>query len=153
MRLRAHQRAFRSPFGNLRSPLEAIERPVGLQALPSRRSRRVKPRQGQRYAPAGAPKGFPLAIWKPSVATRSNRAPNRAASPALAPESARQALPGEFLAAKLLLIDASRGLFSGQTICAPRITVRSACCLPELLQTQFIHSPVKSPFAFSQNPC
>ena len=29
MRLRAHQRAFRSPFGNLRSPLEAIERPMG----------------------------------------------------------------------------------------------------------------------------
>ena len=30
------------PFG---SPPEAIERPIGLQALPSRRSRRVRPRQ------------------------------------------------------------------------------------------------------------
>ena len=42
------------------------ERPIGLQALPPRRSRRVKPHRGQGYAPAGAPKGFPLALWKPS---------------------------------------------------------------------------------------
>ena len=49
-----------------------------------------------------------------------------------APESARQALPGEFLTAKLLLIDASRGLSSGQTIGASRTAVRPACCLPEL---------------------
>ena len=31
------------PFGNLRSPLEAIERPIGLQALFPRRSRRINP--------------------------------------------------------------------------------------------------------------
>ena len=49
-----------------------------------------------------------------------------------APESARQApLKGELLTAKLLL-DASRGLSSGQTIGAARTAVRSACCLPEL---------------------
>ena len=33
------------PFGNLRSPLEAIERPIGLQALLLRRSRRINPHQ------------------------------------------------------------------------------------------------------------
>ena len=33
------------PFGNLRSPLEAIERPIGLQALFPRRSRRINPHQ------------------------------------------------------------------------------------------------------------
>ena len=32
------------PFG---SPPETIERPIGLQALPSRRYRRVRPRQGE----------------------------------------------------------------------------------------------------------
>ena len=44
------------PFG---SPPAAIERPLGLQALLPRRRRRVRPHRGQRYAPAGAPKGFP----------------------------------------------------------------------------------------------
>ena len=52
--------AFRSPpctpFG---SPSEAIERPIGLQVLPPRRNRRVKPHRGAGNAPAGAPKGFP----------------------------------------------------------------------------------------------
>ena len=43
----------------LSPPKEKCERPIGLQALPSRRSRRVNPRRGQGYAPAGAPKGFP----------------------------------------------------------------------------------------------
>ena len=49
-----------------------------------------------------------------------------------APESARHSPPGEFLAAKLSPIVASRGLSSGQTIGAARTDVRSACCLPEL---------------------
>ena len=81
----ASRGAFRSPpctpFG---SPLEAIKRTIGLQALLPRRSRRVNPHQG------------------------------------------------EFLAAKLSLIDASRGLSLGQTIGAVRTAVRPACCLPEL---------------------
>ena len=68
----------------LSPPKEKCERPIGLQALPSRRSRRVRPRQG------------------------------------------------EFLAAKLSPVDASRGLSSGQTIGAVRTAVRPACCLPEL---------------------
>ena len=38
----------------LSPPKEKCERPIGLQALPSRRSRRVKPRGGQGFAPAGA---------------------------------------------------------------------------------------------------
>ena len=45
-----------TPFG---SPSEAIERPIGLQVLPPRRNRRVKPHRGAGNAPAGAPKGFP----------------------------------------------------------------------------------------------
>ena len=51
--------AFRSPpctpFGS--SP-KAIERPIGLQALLPRRSRRVRPRRGQEGAPAGALEAF-----------------------------------------------------------------------------------------------
>ena len=39
---------------------------------------------------------------------------------------------GELLTAKLLPIDASRGLSSGQTIGAVRTVVRPTCCLPEL---------------------
>ena len=59
------------PFG---SPPEAIERPIGLQALPSRRSRRVRPRQRgissaklSLVMPAG---GFPLAPCTPSDRSR-----------------------------------------------------------------------------------
>ena len=40
--------------------------PSGRQPHRPRRSRRVNPHPGQGYAPAGAPKGFPLALWKPS---------------------------------------------------------------------------------------
>ena len=62
VRLRAHQRAFRSPFGNLRSPLEAIERPIGLQALLPRRSRHVRPRRGDlltaKLSPIAASRGL-----------------------------------------------------------------------------------------------
>ena len=39
------------PFG---SPSEAIERPLGLQALFPRRSRRVRPHRGQGFAPTDA---------------------------------------------------------------------------------------------------
>ncbi len=46
------------PFG---SPPETIERPIGLQALLPRRSRRVKPRQGQGVRACGRTGGFPLA--------------------------------------------------------------------------------------------
>ena len=61
------------PFG---SPPEAIERPIGLQALPSRRSRRVRPRQRgissaklSLVMPAG---GFPFAPCTPSGSRRAN---------------------------------------------------------------------------------
>ena len=40
--------------------------PSGQQPHLSRRSRRVRPRRGNGYAPTGAPKGFPLVLWKPS---------------------------------------------------------------------------------------
>ena len=61
------------PFG---SPLEAIERPIGLQALPSRRSRRVRPRQRgissaklSLIMPTGS---FPFAPCTPSGSRRAN---------------------------------------------------------------------------------
>ena len=62
------------------------------------------------------------------IATRSNRAPHRAASPSSAPESARQAPPG----AGVCACGRTKGLSSGQTIGAVRTAVRPACCLPEL---------------------
>ena len=42
------------PLETFGSPPEAIERPIGLQALLPRRSRHVSPRRGQGFAPAGA---------------------------------------------------------------------------------------------------
>ncbi len=45
---------------------EKCERPMRRQVPLPRRSRRVLPHHGKGYAPAGAPKGFPLALWKPS---------------------------------------------------------------------------------------
>ena len=73
----ASRRAFRSPpctpFG---SPPKAIERPIGLQALFPRRSRRVRPHRDKEYAPAGAPKGFPLALWNPSGTAHRMTSPN-----------------------------------------------------------------------------
>ena len=66
----ASRGAFRSPpctpFG---SPTETIERPIGLQALLPRRSRRVRPRRGQGIAPAGThlrTQGHPPANLFPS---------------------------------------------------------------------------------------
>ena len=45
----------------------------------------------RRSAPAGAPKGFPLAFWKPSGPRRWAGVPHRvAAAPPFAPQSARQ---------------------------------------------------------------
>ena len=71
--------AFRSPpctpFG---SPPKAIERPIGLQALLPRRSRRVIPRQGeflrQRFRSAERAGGFPLAPCTPSGSRRIHKA-------------------------------------------------------------------------------
>ena len=119
------------PFG---SPTETIERPVGLQALLPRRSRRVKPRQGEflrqscrlllqagwlssgqtigaartAVRPAccclnsgsltafgGCIHWIPASLRSPPaplrIANRNNRASHRAASSPPAPESARQA--------------------------------------------------------------
>ena len=45
---------------------EKCERPMRRQVPLPRRSRRVIPHHGKGSAPAGAPKGFPLALWKPS---------------------------------------------------------------------------------------
>ena len=71
----ASLRSLPDPFG---SPPEAIERPIGLQALLPRRSRRVNPRQGEFLTaklslvmPAG---GFPLAPCTPSGSRRIHKA-------------------------------------------------------------------------------
>ena len=89
--------SLRSPLHPFGSPTETIERPIGLQVLLPRRSRRVKPRQGEflrqscrRLLQAGWLSARPQS---PSVATRSNRAPHRAASPLLAPTPARHPPP------------------------------------------------------------
>ena len=114
--------------------------------------------ESARQAPPGAGDcacgrtgGFPLAPSPLRFASRSNRAPHRAASPAPAPESVRQApTKGIFLRQGCLLSckqgafrsppaplravvgEKTQGLSSGQTIGAVRTAVRSACCLPEL---------------------
>ena len=125
---------------------EKCERPIGLQALLLRRSRRVNPHPGQgvcacgrtkglsarpletfghrswrenprtasptthavvgasipirskRHAPAGAPKGFPLALWKPSG--------TKAGEKTLAPHSTRQSPWQRSFTAKLTYADA-----------------------------------------------
>ena len=58
---------------------------------------------------------------------RKGCTPHRAASPAPAPQSARQSSP-----AGGMRLRGAKGLSSGQTIGAVRTAVRSACCLPEL---------------------
>ena len=101
-----------TPFG---SPTEAIERPIWLQALLPRRSRRVKPHQrgisSAKLSLIDASRGLSARPPAPlRIATRSNRAPHRAASPALAPESARQAPPKGNFFGKVVSCHASRGL-------------------------------------------
>ena len=88
--------SLRSPLHPFGSPSEAIERPIGLQAMPTRQSRRVSPHRGEALAAKlsfsdamhGAFRSPPAPL---RIATRSNRAPHRAARPSPAPESARQA--------------------------------------------------------------
>ena len=103
------------PLETFGSPLETIERPVGLQALLLRRSRRVIPHQrGIFYGKVvnyrckqGAFRSPPAPL---RFASRNNRAPHRATSPAPAPESARQAPPWGLLSAKASPNGAGRGL-------------------------------------------
>ena len=146
--------SLRSPLHPFGSPTETIERLIGLQVLLPRRSRRVKPRQGEfftaklslidtsRGLSSGQTIGaartavrpacclpelrvanrlrrlYPLDTCFPTfppaplrIANRNNRASHRAASSPPAPESARQAPPGGILAAKLSPVAASRGAF------------------------------------------
>ena len=71
--------------------------PSGRQPHRPRRSRRVNPLRGKGYAPTGAPKGFPLALWKPS-GTEAGEKPmtarlNLCRVGASGPQSVRPALP------------------------------------------------------------
>ena len=76
--------AFRSPPVPFGSPLEAIERPIGLQALLPRRSRRVSPHHG----------GLLSAKASPNVAGRGlSSRQKQSALPALAPSPLRQDSP------------------------------------------------------------
>ena len=83
--------------------------PSGRQPHRPRRSRRVNPPGGgRRFAPAGAPKGFPLALWKPS-STESRRETHKTASPNS--RRSRRAKPQtDFFTAKLAYTAACRGL-------------------------------------------
>ena len=91
--LRSEQGAFRSPPAPLRIASEVNEYPMRVTSpTPAQESARQAPR-GQGFAPAGAPKGFPLALWKPSVRPLKQSSAHRAASPSPAPESARQTPP------------------------------------------------------------
>ena len=82
----------------LRIATRSNRAPLGTASPNSRRSRRVNPHQGESLtaklsfsdAKQGAFRSPPAPL---RIANRSNRAPNRAASPAPAPKSARQALP------------------------------------------------------------
>ena len=106
----------------------------GGSPIHSRRSRRVRPPPRGNFLRQSCLSsckqgGFPLAPLHPlRIATRSNRAPLRAASPSPAPETARQAPSG----AEVCACGRTKGLSSGQTIDAARTAVRPACCLPEL---------------------
>ena len=91
--LRSEQEAFRSPPAPLRIASEVNEYPMRVTSpTPAQESAHQAPR-GQGFAPAGAPKGFPLALWKPSVRPLKQSSAHRAASPSPAPESARQTPP------------------------------------------------------------
>ena len=83
--------------------------PSGRQPHRPRRSRRVNPPGGgRRFAPAGAPKFFPLALWKPS-STESRRETHKTASPNS--RRSRRAKPQtDFFTAKLAYTAACRGL-------------------------------------------
>ena len=83
--------------------------PSGRQPPRPRRSRRVNPPGGgRRFAPAGAPKFFPLALWKPS-STESRRETHKTASPNS--RRSRRAKPlTDFFTAKLAYTAACRGL-------------------------------------------
>ena len=83
--------------------------PSGQQPHRPRRSRRVNPPGGgRRFAPAGAPKFFPLALWKPS-STESRRETHKTASPNS--RRSRRAKPQtDFFTAKLAYTAACRGL-------------------------------------------
>ena len=91
----ASRRAFRSPpctlFG---SPPKAIERPIGLQALLPRRSRRANPHPGQGVCACGRTKGLsarPLETFGSPL--EAIERPIGLQALLLAPESARQTPP------------------------------------------------------------
>ena len=89
-----------APLHPLRFATRNNRVPHGTASPNSRRSRRVRPHQRDLLtaklslvdASRGAFRSPPAPL---RFATRSNRAPHRAASPAPAPESARQAPPGQ----------------------------------------------------------
>ena len=94
------------------------------------------PTRGKEYAPAGAPKGFPLALWKPSGTEAGGKPMGRQA---LLPRRSRRVIPRR-----------------GQGVCAsgraggfPRSkpSARPALpCAPLVICR-------KSPFAFCRNSC
>ena len=113
------------PFG---SPPEAIGRPIGLQALSPRRSRRVRPHRGR---------GLRLrAHWGLSARPQSPSGRSWRKTPRGINIPAEK--QGGFSLAPLLPSGRNRRktqkLSSGQTIGASRTAVRPACCLPAPLR-------------------
>ena len=115
---------------------KSVSAPWDGKSLSAPESARQSPR-GQGFAPAGAPKGFPLALWKPSGHSwRKN--PRGINIPAekqggfpLAPLHPLRGV-GISMGQGACAYEHTKGLSSGQTIGAVRTAVRSACCLPEL---------------------
>ena len=106
MRQRAHQRSFRSPFGNLQAPKLVKTHKAAAPPSAPESARQTRPEKG--FAPAGAPKFFPLALWKPS-STESRRETHKTASPNS--RRSRRAKPlTDFFTAKLAYTAACRGL-------------------------------------------
>ena len=106
MRQRAHQRAFRSPFGNLRAPKLVKTHKAEAPPPAPESARQSRPEKG--FAPAGAPKFFPLALWKPS-STESRRETHKTAS-SNSRRSRRAKPQTDFFTAKLAYTAACRGL-------------------------------------------
>ena len=94
---------------------KSVSAPWGGKSLSAPESARQAPPRGnflgRGFALRSKQGGFPLAPLHPlRIANRSNRAPHMAASPALAPESARQAPPKGNFFGKVVSCHASRGL-------------------------------------------
>ena len=111
---------------------KSVSAPWDDQSQSAPESARQSP-PGAGVCACGRTGGFPLAPSPLRIATRSDRAPHRAASPSPAPESARHSPPRVISSAKLLLVAASRGAFRSPP-CTPFGSPPKAIAHPIRLQ-------------------